>query len=68
MINGVRKHDGRCNMTGCGKQAEFAQLLGSGRQFLYCDEHASKALKDAILKREKAEAEEKAKQSAKRSM
>jgi hypothetical protein len=56
-MNAVKQHMGRCDK--CSKPAAYAQLLGSNRKFLFCEEHVP-----ALVKREadKREAEEKAKQ------
>ncbi|HYU71793.1 MAG TPA: hypothetical protein VEL31_03845 [Ktedonobacteraceae bacterium] len=44
-MKAVKTHVGRCSQ--CGKPAAYSQLLGAGRQFLYCEEHVP-----ALVKRE----------------
>lgn len=50
-MQAVKTHVGRCMVPQegkqCGKPAAYAQLLGAGRQFLFCEEHASNAIKKA---------------------
>lgn len=59
-MKAVKTHTGRCDT--CGEPAAYAQILGSGRYFRYCEEHVPGAIKRTA---DKTEAEEKAKQGSK---
>jgi hypothetical protein len=56
-MNAVKVSAGRCEVTvdgkPCGKPAAYKQILAGSRQFLFCDEHASKAIKRAAEDAEK---------------
>jgi hypothetical protein len=56
-MNAVKVSAGRCEVTvegrPCGKPAAYKQILAGSRQFLFCDEHASKVIKRAAEEAEK---------------
>jgi len=60
MLQAVKVSAGRCEISvdgkPCGKPAAYKQILSGSRQFLFCEEHASKN-----IKRSAEEAEKKAK-------
>lgn len=58
-MNAVKKHVGRCMVSidgsQCSNPAAYAQLLAAGRQFLFCETHVPKVVRDAAEKRDASE-------------
>lgn len=56
-MNAVKVNAGRCEVAvegkQCGKPAAYKQLLAGSRQFLFCEEHASRNIKRAADEAEK---------------
>jgi len=57
MLQAVKVSAGRCEITvegrPCGKPAAYKQILSGSRQFLFCEEHASKTIKRSADEAEK---------------
>lgn len=64
MIEAFKVNSGRCTGGGghCGKPAVYKQRLEGKKGFYFCEEHATRAVIEAVKKR----AEEQAKQDAKK--
>ena len=64
MLKAAKVSVGRCMVSvegrPCGKPAAYKQIFSGSRQFLFCEEHASEAIKKAAN-----DAEEKAKSAKK---
>ncbi|HEY4386339.1 MAG TPA: hypothetical protein VGN34_17920 [Ktedonobacteraceae bacterium] len=58
-MKAVRVSTGRCKISGCDKPAVYKQILAAGgpngQKLLFCEEHASDAIKKAAEREEKAQ-------------
>ena len=56
MLKAAKVNAGRCMVTvegkPCGKPAAYKQFFAGSRQFLFCEEHASEAIKKAASEAE----------------
>jgi hypothetical protein len=57
VMNAVKVSAGRCEISidgkPCSKPAAYKQILSGSRQFLFCEEHASRNIKRAAEEAEK---------------
>jgi hypothetical protein len=59
IVKAVKVSTGRCKISGCDKPAVYKQILAAGgpngQKLLFCEEHASEAVKKAAEREEKAQ-------------